>query len=72
MVDSFTGWVEIVPIPDKTSLTVARAMFYEWVCRYGVFQYLLTDQGGEFWGEVFQGLTGLVGAHHLRTSGWRP
>ena len=72
MVDSFTGWVELVPIPDKCSFTVARAMFYEWVCRYGIFRYLLTDQGGEFWGSAMKGLMSLMGTSHLRTSGWRP
>ena len=37
MVDSFTGSVEIQPLPDKCAFTVARAMFYGWVCRHGVF-----------------------------------
>jgi len=50
MVDSFTGWVELIPIPDKTTDTVARAMFSEWVSRWGLFRELLTDQGREFWG----------------------
>ena len=45
MVDSFTGWVELIPIPDKTSKTVAKAMFTDWVMKWGLFRELLTDQG---------------------------
>ena len=44
--------VELVALENKESKTVARAMFDQWVSRYGLFRQLLTDQGGEFWGEV--------------------
>jgi hypothetical protein len=35
MMDYFTKWVELVPIPDERASTVARVFFENWVARWG-------------------------------------
>ena len=47
IVDHFSKWPEIVPLPDKGAPTVARAIFDHWICRYGVPERLHSD--GENW-----------------------
>ena len=33
MLDSFTKWLELIPIPDKSAETVAHAIHTGWICR---------------------------------------
>ena len=40
--DYFTKWVEAYPIPNQEAITVAEALVYGYVCRFGVIN---TDQG---------------------------
>ena len=56
MVDRFSGWIEMVPIPDKKSETVARAFFLNWIARVGVPEIIHTDNGGEFRGAAFSSM----------------
>lgn len=36
IVDYFTKWVELVPIPDEKATTIATALFNNWITRTGV------------------------------------
>jgi Integrase zinc binding domain len=46
MVDYFTKVAELAPVENKTALTVARAFYTSWICRYGVPEVVTTDKGG--------------------------
>ena len=54
-IEHFTKWVELIPLPSKSSAHVARAFLENIISRYGVPAVVLTDQGTEFQGE-FQSL----------------
>jgi hypothetical protein len=50
MIEHFSKWIELVPIPKKTSHHTAAALRGV-LCRYGAPAEVLTDQGEEFQGE---------------------
>jgi hypothetical protein len=56
MIEHFSKWIELVPIPEKTSHHTAAALRGV-LCRYGAPAEVLTDQGEEFQGEFAELLT---------------
>ena len=60
---SFSKYLITVPIRDKTSLTVARALVKHVYLVYGAPQSLVHDLGGEFWSEVMTELAQILGIH---------
>jgi len=70
--DSFSKLTELVAIPDKTSETVARAIFDNWICRYSCPKQLLTDRGREFCNDLANKLYKLLGIDRLKTSAYHP
>ena len=48
MIDNLTGWAEVVPIAHQSAPTVARAVYTEWISRYGVPVQLHSDRGVQF------------------------
>ena len=56
MVDHFTGWVEAVPVPDKSAITTADALYHNLICRFGVPQKLLSDNGTSFTSQIVKEL----------------
>lgn len=72
MIDRFTRWPEAVPTQDMTAETVAKAIFNNWVARYGVPLQLTTDQGRQFESTLFRELARLLGIKKLRTTAYHP
>ena len=68
MVDCFSRWTEACPLPDKTALSVADALFQHVVCHFGMPSVIHSDQGLEFENKVMQELCLLCGAHKTRTT----
>lgn len=56
IVDAFSKWVEIYPIPDRKSETVADCMF-DFVKRFGSPAIVRADKGTEFQGAFTSLLT---------------
>ena len=54
MMDMVTHLMEIAPLSDKTSLTVALALDEYRFCRYPRPSRIIHDQGTEFRGTEFQ------------------
>ena len=64
--DAYTRWVELIPIPNKEAITVAKALFDQWICRHGFYEQSVSDGGGEFANEVLKELTKYMkGKHHI-------
>jgi hypothetical protein len=66
MIQHFTKWVELVPIPEKTPEHTAVAL-KRVLTMFGAPAEVLTDQGDEFLGEFDELLTRLM-IDHRRTS----
>ena len=52
MVDTFTKWVELIPMHSKLSAEVATALKLHIIARFGVPMEIRCDRGLEFGGEV--------------------
>ena len=50
-IEHFTKWVELIPLPSKSSRDSARGLLEGVLSRYGAPGEILTDQGKEFDGE---------------------
>jgi hypothetical protein len=70
--DAFTQYTELVPIINKQSITVAEALFDEWICRHGFFEQVVSDRGGEFVSEVMKELNTLMKTKHHIISPYSP
>jgi cleavage and polyadenylation specificity factor subunit 1 len=66
-VDRFTSWPEVIPIPDITADTVARALLTGWISRFGCLQTITTDQGRQFESQLFQSLARMCDIKLART-----
>ncbi|MEL7340008.1 MAG: RNase H-like domain-containing protein, partial [Bacteroidota bacterium] len=72
MIDRFSRWPEVVPIPDITTETVCNAFLMHWVARFGVPETIVTDRGGQFEGHMFNKLMRVLGVRHTRTTAYHP
>ena len=52
MVDTFTKWVELIPMSSKLSSEVAAALKLHIIARFGVPLKIRCDRGLEFAGKV--------------------
>ncbi len=48
MMDHFSRFCILLPLPDKSAKTVARAIVDEFICKFTSPHSLLSDSGGEF------------------------
>ena len=48
LVDRATGWIEMVPTPNRTTASAVRALLSVWVPRYGVPKTVVSDNGSHF------------------------
>lgn len=72
IVDQFTKWIEIYPLPDQSAAATAHTFFEGWICRFGVPSQVHTDQGRNFTSNLFHDLCKLLEATKTRTTPYRP
>eukprot|EP00731_Ephydatia_muelleri_P028340 Em0019g1213a len=70
--DLFSKWVETFPLAVTDSITLARILTDEVICRYGVPESLHSDQGANFVSEVMQSLCAQLGIKCTQTSAYHP
>src|SRR5678815_1545818 len=73
LIDHFSKWVAVVPIADKSSLTVSRKLEHQ-VLPFlpKVPNRILTDNGTEFTSQVFQQVLQKHNIKHVRISPLHP
>ena len=69
---SFSKFLIAVPIRDKTSLVVAKALLKNVYLVYGLPEILVHDQGGEFWSDVMTDLAKLLRIQVSKITSHRP
>jgi hypothetical protein len=69
VIDCFTRFLELYPIPDTGGLAAARALLQH-VGRYGVPSRIRSDRGPQFVNSVIQELVRLFGSEHELTTAY--
>ena len=54
--DQFTRWFEAVPLSDIRAETVCSAFLDHWVSKYGVPEYIHSDNGAQFTSKLFDSM----------------
>ena len=72
IIDSYTRWLEAVPLTDVTASTVCQAFLANWIARFGPPLNLTTDKGSQFCSELAENLNQALGINHIRTSAYNP
>ena len=55
-IDHFSKWIEVMPMRNQEAATVAKLLFDRVSCTHGCPKQILTDQGQNFEGQLFQEL----------------
>ena len=71
-IDNFTRYTELVPLPDKSAETVAKAFNESIICRHDSPDEILTDNGSEFVNRVIECLCNLLKIKQIRIMPYRP
>ena len=72
MIDRYTRWLEVCPLPDITADSVTWAFLFSWIARFGVRQRQTSDQGRQFTSHLFLGAARLCGISLSRTTAYHP
>ena len=72
MVDQFTKWCEIIPLPSQTAEVTAKAAVNDFFTRFGCPFILHSDQGRNFERKLFKSICDLFKVHKTRTTPYRP
>ena len=72
IIDRFSRWPEAIPVEDISAPTVAKAMFTNWIARFGIPLLITSDQERQFKSYLFRELNNLLGTKHLRTTAYHP
>ena len=70
--DLFSKWVEAFPLVKTDSLTLAKVLTDEIVCRYGVPEVMHSDKGSNFFSEMIQSLCDQLGIKRTQTTAYHP
>ena len=72
VIDRTTGWPEAIPTSNTTAPAVAEILITHWFSHFGIPAYITSDQGRQFESNLFNALTDLLSAKHIRTTRFHP
>ena len=72
MMDRYSRWLEAVPMRDPTAQSCAQVFVSSWICRHGIPEAVLTDQGGHFESQLFNEVLSNFGITRMRTTAYHP
>ena len=67
LVDGFSKWTEIVPLPDVKAATVFQALYQSWVCHNGCPVSLHSDRGSSLTGTLAKEVVDLLNIEQTTT-----
>ena len=70
--DRFAKFAQAFPLRNTSAVTLAKKVMDEYICRFGCFESLHSDQGANVDGAVFKGLCDLIDAAKTRTTPYHP
>ena len=70
--DAFTKYAIVTPVENKEAETVAKAIFSEWFCKFGIPAQIHTDGGKEFVNKLSKELFDLLNVEHTKTTPAHP
>ena len=70
--DHYSGWKEVIPVPDKKASTICEVLINQVFNRYGWPLFMTSDNGLEFINSLLEKLTSLGHIHHIKTSVYHP
>jgi hypothetical protein len=72
VIDRFTRWPEVFPIPDIRAETVADAFISGWISRFGIPRVLITDRGSQFTSAIWADTGHILGIKVQHTTAYHP
>ncbi len=70
--DHFSKWPEVIPLRNIESITIARAIYDQWICHYGIMKRLHSDGASNVHGSVIKELSTLLGIGKSQSSRLHP
>ena len=70
--DAFTKYAEMLAIENKEAVTVGKAVFERWICKFGTPLEIVTDNGREFCNALSKELYKLLQIKHSTTTPYWP
>lgn len=70
--DELTKYAEAIPIKNQESSTIATEFVNNIVCRHGIPESVLTDQGANFLSQIFKNMCKLLKLRKIRTTAFHP
>ena len=67
VVDGFSKWTAVIPVPNIQATTVYQAFYDHWVCQNGCPVSLHSDRGSSIIGKVGQAVVDLLNVHQTTT-----
>ena len=71
-IDRYTKLPEAIPLKDQTAESVAKALYANWIARFGVPEVITSDRGTNFESNLFASLSKLLGVRKIRTTSYHP
>jgi transposase InsO family protein len=72
VVDSYSRWLEALPMRDIAAATCADTLIAGWISRYGVPAQLTSDLGPQFTLAIWDALCEQLGIQHQPTTAFHP
>ena len=72
IIDELTRFTEMFPVRNKTAEEVAVVFFNNFICRHGVPEVLVSDNGREFVNKILDTLGELMGIKKVNIQAYRP
>jgi hypothetical protein len=72
IMDAFTKYPHVTATENKEAETVAKAIFSEWFCKFGIPVQVHTDGGNEFVNKLSRELFDLLNVEHTKTTPAHP